>query len=109
VVDAWDFAAPKTREAKDALETLGLSGKVLVVLNRDDDYVAFKSFRNLPDVHPILDTELNAYDILCSDWVVFTRATLPAESKGETQTQTPAPEPEASAAASEPAPAEEQA
>ena len=35
------------------------------------------SFRNLPDVHVLLAGELNAYDVLCSDWVVFTRATLP--------------------------------
>ena len=111
VVDAWDFAAPKTREAKEALQALGLTGKVLVVLDRDD-LAAFKSFRNMPDVHPILNTELNAYDILCCDWLVFTRVTLP--SAGEA-VPAPAPEPAASsenavpAAASEPAPAEEQA
>jgi len=76
VVEAWDFAAPKTRDATAALEALGLSGKVLVVLDRDD-LAAFKSFRNLPKVHPILAAELNAYDILCNDWIVFTKATLP--------------------------------
>jgi large subunit ribosomal protein L4 len=76
VVEAWDFAAPKTRDATAALEALGLSGKVLVVLDRDD-VAAYKSFRNLPTVHPILGAELNAYDILCNDWVVFTKATLP--------------------------------
>ena len=119
VVDAWDFAAPKTREAKEALDALGLTGKVLVVLDRDD-YVAFKSFRNMPDVHPILNTELNAYDILCCDWVVFTRATLPSSTEPTTaaaapEPTAPAPEPTASSenaeppAASEPAPAEEQA
>jgi large subunit ribosomal protein L4 len=113
VVDAWDFAAPKTREAKEALDTLGLTGKVLVVLNRDD-YFAFKSFRNLPYVHPILDTELNAYDILCNDWIVFTRATLPGtEAKAPEAAPAPepaaAPEPDVPAAASEPAPPEEQA
>ena len=102
VVDAWDFTTPKTREAKDALGALGLTGKVLVVLDRDD-LTAFKSFRNLPDVHPILNTELNAYDILCCDWVVFTRATLPGSGQAQ------AAEPEAPAAASEPAPPAEQA
>jgi len=106
VIDAWNFAVPKTREAKEALEALGLEGKVLVVLDRDD-YTAFKSFRNMPDVHPILNTELNAYDILCCDWVLFTRATLPSEA-GEA-TQAPAPAPEPPAAASETAPPDEQA
>jgi len=127
VVDAWDFTVPKTREAKEALDALGLSGNVLVVLDRDD-YTAFKSFRNMPDVHPILNTELNAYDILCCDWVLFTRATLPiagqaasAAAPAAEPAPAPAPEPEASsepaassdhaapAVASEPAPPEEQA
>jgi large subunit ribosomal protein L4 len=89
VVDAWDFSAPKTREAKEALDALGLVGKVLVVLEHDD-VTAAKSFRNLSGVQPIRATQLNAYDILCSDWVVFTRATLP----GGAQTAPSAPEPE---------------
>ena len=76
VVDRWAFDEPKTRDAKAALEQIGLEGNVLVVLDRDDD-VAFRSFRNLPDVQLILRAELNAYDILCNDWLVFTRATLP--------------------------------
>ena len=46
------------------------------MLGRDDE-VACKSFRNLPDVQLILADELNAYDVLCNDWIVFTRATLP--------------------------------
>jgi large subunit ribosomal protein L4 len=103
VVDAWDFGAPKTRDAKDALEALGLTGKVLVVLDYDD-VTAAKSFRNLPDAHPILASELNAYDILCNDWVVFTRATLPGAAQAST-----ASEPQAAAPAPETAPAEEQA
>jgi large subunit ribosomal protein L4 len=79
VIDAWSFAAPKTREAKGALEALGVEGRALIVLDSDDG-VAYLSFRNLPEAHPILAFELNAYDILCSDWVVFTRATLPGST-----------------------------
>ena len=110
VVDAWDFTAPKTREANEALETLGLTGKVLVVLDRDEVITA-KSFRNLPRAHPILAAELNAYDILCSDWVVFTRATLPGavHAAAAPSTASAPTEPEAPAAGSEAAPAEEQA
>ncbi|MBA3268559.1 MAG: 50S ribosomal protein L4 [Acidimicrobiia bacterium] len=77
VVDAWNFAAPRTRDAKAALEALGLTGKVLVVVGPDEDLAA-KSFRNLPHVQLLKASELNAYDVLCNDWVVFTRATLPA-------------------------------
>jgi large subunit ribosomal protein L4 len=47
-----------------------------VVLSRDDE-MAYRSFRNLPDVQILLAGELNAYDILCNDWIVFTKATLP--------------------------------
>src|SRR5215210_3879154 len=47
VVESWNFAAPRTREAKAALAALGLEGKVLVVLGPDDEAAA-KSFRNLP-------------------------------------------------------------
>ena len=105
VVDSWDFSSPKTREAKDALEALGLTGKVLIVINRDDE-TAYRSFRNLPDVDVMLDSELNAYDILCNDWVVFTRATVPGAAQTEPATKTePEPEPAAPAAAD----AEEQA
>ena len=80
VVDAWGFAEPKTKDAKAALSSLGFEGKVLVVLDRTDE-TAYRSFRNLPDVQLLLRGELNAYDILCNDWIVFTKATLPgAES-----------------------------
>ena len=90
VVDTWSFAAPKTRDAKAALASLGVEGRVLIVLDRDDD-VAYRSFRNLPDVQLILRGELNAYDILCNDWVVFTRATLPGAVATVPATQTSAP------------------
>jgi len=79
VVDGWDLPAAKTREARIALETLGLTGRVLVVLDREQEDVA-RSFRNLPKVHLILPSELNAYDVLCCDWVVFTKDNLPAGS-----------------------------
>ncbi len=53
-------------------------GKVLVVLGPSDGE-AYKSFRNLPAVQLLMANELNAYDILCNDWIVFTRDTLPGE------------------------------
>lgn len=79
VVDEWAFDGPKTKDAAAALSTLGLDGKVLIVLGRDDA-VAARSFRNIPDVQLLLSTELNAYDILCNDWIVFTQATLPVSN-----------------------------
>jgi large subunit ribosomal protein L4 len=76
VVDAWPWETPSTKAALAALAALGLSDRVLVVLDKGDE-VARRSFRNLPEVQLIKATELNAYDILVNDWVVFTRATLP--------------------------------
>jgi large subunit ribosomal protein L4 len=81
VVDTWDFPAPKTRDARIALGALGLTGRVLLVLDREQEAAA-KSFRNLDKVHLILPSELNAYDVLCSDWVVFTKDNLPAGTGG---------------------------
>jgi len=87
VVTGWEFSVAKTRDANAALKALGVQGRVLVVLGADE-LVAWKSFRNLPRVHVIAVGELNTYDVLCSDWVVFSRATLPgwqaAPSEGAT-------------------------
>ena len=71
---AW--SEPRTKNALAALGALGLSGKVLVVLSREDA-VAYFSFNNLDNVKTIDAGELNAYDVLESDWVLFTDATLP--------------------------------
>jgi large subunit ribosomal protein L4 len=77
VVDEWSFDAPRTKDAVAALQSLELQGKVLLVLSEEDEAV-WKSFRNLGDVvHCLFARELNAYDVLVSDYVVFTKATLP--------------------------------
>ncbi len=76
VVDSWNFDTPKTKSARQALESLDVGGNVLVVLSQDDTNARL-SFRNLPRVQVIGSGDLNAYDILCSDWVVFTKASLP--------------------------------
>ncbi len=71
---AWD--APKTKAAVAALGALGLDGKVLVVLGRGDA-VALRSFNNLDNVTTVDAGELNTYDVLNNDWVLFTDETLP--------------------------------
>jgi large subunit ribosomal protein L4 len=73
--DAW--TTPRTKDALGALVALGLLGKVLVVLGRED-LVAYRSFHNLDFVTTVDAGELNAYDVLNADWVLFTDATLPA-------------------------------
>jgi large subunit ribosomal protein L4 len=79
VVDRWDFEIPSTKAAIASLEALGVSGRVLVVLGDEDGY-ADRSFGNLPEVQTIMVGELNSYDILVNDWLVFTDETLPATS-----------------------------
>jgi large subunit ribosomal protein L4 len=79
LIDAWPFEVPSTKAAIASLKALELSGRVLVVLGEEDGY-ADRSFGNLPEIQTMVAGELNAYDILVNDWVVFTDATLPGES-----------------------------
>ena len=77
LVDSFDtWTEPKTKTALRALSALGLEGKILVVINRGDA-VAYYSFNNLDHVKTIDEGEINAYDVLEADWVLFTDATLP--------------------------------
>ena len=82
VVDAFGWAEPSTKQAVKALDRLGVDGRTLVVLERADAIAAL-SFRNLPAVQLINVGELNAYDVLCNDWVVFTQGSLSALTGGE--------------------------
>jgi large subunit ribosomal protein L4 len=79
VVDEWGFDGPSTKAAAALLRALELEARVLVVVEGDDE-AAWKSFRNLPQVHLIEVGQLNAYDVLVADQIVFTNATLPVPS-----------------------------
>jgi large subunit ribosomal protein L4 len=68
---------PSTKAAKAALTALGLEGNLLVAIDRQDD-VAALSLRNVPAVHLIYVDQLNTYDVLVSDQVIFTSAALDA-------------------------------
>lgn len=84
VVEAWDFEQPSTKQARGALEALGVEGRALVVIGREDD-TAVRSFRNLPGVHILVSDQLNAYDVLVSDYVVFSKDSLPATPVSATE------------------------
>jgi large subunit ribosomal protein L4 len=75
VVD-WGIDAPRTKDAVAALEAFGVEGRALVVL-RAEDHAVWKSLRNLDRVHICEARELNAYDVLVADYVIFTEQTLP--------------------------------
>ncbi len=85
IVEDWNFDAPSTKQAKSVLETLGVEGRALVVLGREDDTAA-KSFRNLPRVHTLAADQLNTYDVLVSDYVVFAKHTLPGAAGASSST-----------------------
>lgn len=64
---------PSTKAAKAALEELNTGRKnFLVVIDRSDDVTAL-STRNLQRVHTLYTDQLNTYDVLMSDDVVFTK------------------------------------
>jgi large subunit ribosomal protein L4 len=107
VID-WDLEAPSTKAALAILQANAVSGRILAVLRPEDEAV-WKSLRNLPDVHVCGIGELNAYDVLVSDWLLFTPDTLPVDkpvSRG-THAQAEAPSAAAPAAAAAPAETEE--
>ena len=73
--------APSTKSVATVLASLSERRNLLVVLDRADE-VATKSVRNLADVHVLWADQLNTYDVLCADDVVFTQAALDAFVSG---------------------------
>jgi len=70
-------ATPSTKAAASILAQLTQQRNVLVVLDRSDD-TSYKSLRNLQSVHVLPVDQLNAYDVLLADDVVFTKSALDA-------------------------------
>jgi large subunit ribosomal protein L4 len=68
---------PSTRAAVDAIANVATGKNVLVVVNRGDD-VAALSLRNAQNIHVLFVDQLNTYDVLISDDVVFTKSALDA-------------------------------
>jgi len=76
-VTAFGETAPSTSVASAFLNSVASSKNVLVVINRQDE-LSLKSVRNLPHVHVLNSDQLNAYDVLVSDDIVFTQEALEA-------------------------------
>ncbi|SEG32383.1 large subunit ribosomal protein L4 [Thermomonospora echinospora] len=78
VVDALvEGDTPKTKAALAALREITQAKRVLVVLDREDE-LTWKSLRNEPSVHLLAQDQLNTYDVMVSDDVVFTQAAYEA-------------------------------
>src|ERR1700751_901381 len=78
-----DGDMPRTKDALAVLGTaiglgeLGRPAKVLAVVHRDDE-LTWKSLRNVASMHVLTEDQLNTYDVLASDHVVFTEQALTA-------------------------------
>ncbi|WIB77299.1 50S ribosomal protein L4 [Curtobacterium sp. MCPF17_002] len=68
---------PSTKTARTLLEKVAPVKHVLVVLESDDE-LTLKSIRNLPNVHALSYGQLNAYDVLKADALVFSKSALDA-------------------------------
>ncbi|ACU40411.1 50S ribosomal protein L4 [Actinosynnema pretiosum subsp. pretiosum] len=66
---------PSTKTARKVLESVSTARRILVVLLRDED-VSWVSLRNLTHVHVIAPDQLNTYDVLVNDDVVFSKSAL---------------------------------
>jgi large subunit ribosomal protein L4 len=76
---------PSTRTGLAALSTLSERERFLVVLERTDS-VTWLSLRNAPQVHIVAVDQLNTYDVLASDDVVFTKGAYDAFVNGNAKT-----------------------
>ena len=78
IVDSFGIeGAPSTKAAAAVLTALAPTKNVLVVITRDDE-LSILSVRNLAYVHVLYFDQLNAYDVLVSDDIVFTKAAYDA-------------------------------
>lgn len=68
---------PSTKQAVATLDALGSFRRALVVLDSADQ-VGWRSVRNIAGVHALSYDQLNAYDVIVSDAVIFTKAALDA-------------------------------
>ncbi|MDA8396513.1 MAG: 50S ribosomal protein L4 [Actinomycetota bacterium] len=76
VVDSFAYDVPKTKSGLAFLAAAGMSEKRVLLVVDPYDYNLVRTFSNIPNVHLIDEAELNPYDVLCSDVVVFERSTL---------------------------------
>jgi large subunit ribosomal protein L4 len=82
VVGGLVFEEPKTRRAVDLLAAMGGTDQRVLVVLADRHEATEKSFRNLPQVQVSPVDQLNTYDVLRSDVVVFAEEALPLIGTG---------------------------
>ena len=75
VIDGFDLAEPSTKQAAEVLKTLGITGRVTVVVNNDDTN-AMLSLRNIPKARVITASEANTYDLVDNTALLLTKPAL---------------------------------
>lgn len=86
ITELVEGQTPSTKSAKAFLASLTENKKVLVVIGRTDE-VGLKSVRNLPGVHVVSPDQLNTYDVLNADDLVFSVEALNAYIASSTKDQ----------------------
>ncbi|MBG6057014.1 50S ribosomal protein L4 [Cryobacterium sp. PH31-AA6] len=84
VTALFSAETPSTKGAIELLSQIASSKHVLVVLERTDE-MTLRSIRNLPTVHVLPWDQLNAYDVLVSDDIVFTKGAFDAFVESKTK------------------------
>lgn len=72
VVDDYGFEKPSTKAAVAMLRALGIEGKRLTIIVREDDINAYLSFRNIPKTFIITPSEANTYDLVNNGALLMT-------------------------------------
>lgn len=76
VLDSLDFPEGKTKLLVNLLQTLGLKGKVLFVVQEEAPSIK-RAARNLRGVSVMMITEMNLYDLLWTDQLIVTKEVMP--------------------------------
>jgi large subunit ribosomal protein L4 len=75
VIDSFGMETPSTKKATEALESLGIAGRVTVVVENGDE-AAYKSFRNIEKARVITASESNTYDLVDNGALLFAKPAL---------------------------------
>ena len=76
VVDSLSFEKPSTKAAVAMLKALGLEGKRLTIIVREDDINAYLSFRNIPEVNILPVGDINTYELVDNKALVIAEPCL---------------------------------
>ena len=75
ITEVSGFGEGKTKDAANLLATVAPANRILVVTTNQDE-MTFRAVRNIAEVHVLTFDQLNAYDVLVADEVVFTTGAL---------------------------------